>query len=248
MTDASVKDEAGSGVDDTPEDDVEMTFFEHLVELRGRLIKALAGILPGLGIAWYFKDTLTGWFSLPLKRANETETITSAQLIEWFLHPIDVEAAADTTVMAELYQTGLTDVFMVQLVMAAIVGLLIASPWVFWQLWAFISPGLYRREKRLAVPFMLVATFFFGLGVYFCFTLVLPLAYQTLLGMGGDIAPGLRVTDFITIDKYLTLTSKLMLGFGLTFLVPVVIAFMSLVGWSTGDSSRSSAAGGCSSR
>ena len=67
-------------------------------------------------------------------------------------------------------------------------------------------------------------------GVYFGYALVLPLAYQTFLGFGGQIAPGLRVEEMVTVDEYLTLTSKLMIAFGVTFEVPVIITFLSLAG------------------
>lgn len=223
----AAEDDAASDV--RPEDDVEMTFFEHLTELRTRLVRALIGILPGMGLAWFFKDTLLGWLSIPWKRAHLESDITTDQLFVWFLHPIDQEIAS-TAEDAVLHFTNPMDIFIVYLVMSAIVGLLLASPWVFWQVWGFIAPGLYRRERRLAVPFVLVSTLFFLGGVYFAYTLVLPLAYQTFLSFGGAIAPGLQVEEMVTVDEYLTLTSRLLIAFGVTFEVPVVVTFLSLAG------------------
>ena len=122
------------------------------------------------------------------------------------------------------------DPFIAYLVMSAVVGLMLASPWVFWQLWAFISPGLYRRERRLAVPFVMSSTVMFTVGVYFGFTLVLPLAYQIFLGYGGDVGEHIALTEMVTMSEYLSLTSRLLVAFGLTFEVPVIITFLSFAG------------------
>jgi len=214
--------------DDRPEDDVEMSFFEHLTELRNRLIRAIVGILPGIGVGWYFRETIFEWLAIPWNRAHQDEEISAERLWYWFTHPI-----GDRTLEIErvdLHYTGPMDPFIAYLVMAAIIGLILASPWVFWQVWGFISPGLYRREKRLAIPFVLSSTVMFTFGFYFGFTLVLPLAYQIFLGYGGEVGTAIRLTEMVTMERYLTLTSRLLIAFGLTFEVPVVITFLSFAG------------------
>ncbi len=215
--------------EDRPEDDVEMSFFDHLTELRNRLIKALVGILPGVIVGWVFRETIFEWLAIPWNRAHQDIEITPARLWFWFLHPIG-EPNMIAIERVPLHYTGPMDPFVAYLVMAAIVGLLLASPWVFWQLWGFIAPGLYRREKRLALPFVLSSTGMFTFGVYFGFTLVLPLAYQIFLDYGGDVGSHVVLTEMVTMDSYLTLTSQLLIAFGLTFEVPVVITFLSLAG------------------
>ena len=212
-----------------PEDDIEMTFFEHLIELRTRLVRALAGIVPGMIIAWIFKEKMLTWLAIPWHRAHSERDIGVDQLYQWMLNPFDLTLATDVE-ETTLHYTNPMDVFMAYLVMAAIAGLVLGAPWVFWQVWGFISPGLYRREKRLAFPFVGASTVMFSAGVYFGYALVLPLAYQTFLGFGGEIAPGMSVVDIVTVDEYLTLTSKLMIAFGVTFEVPVVVTFLSLAG------------------
>jgi sec-independent protein translocase protein TatC len=218
-----------------PEDDVEMTFFEHLAELRTRLIRALIGIVPGMALAWYFKERLLEYLAIPWNRAQSSRTgITAEQLAYWLTHPFDTSGDAAAVEPAALHFTNPMDPFIAYLVMAAVAGLILASPWVFWQMWGFISPGLYRREKRLAVPFVVVSTIFFAGGCYFGYALVLPLAYQTFMTFSGPISEQFTLQEMVTIDEYLTLTSRLLVAFGVTFEVPVVITFLSfakLVNW-----------------
>ena len=142
--------------DPRPEDDVEMGFFEHLAELRTRLIRALAGILPGVAVGWIFRETVFEWLAIPWNRAHADVDIDVARLWIWFTNPVS-DPTLTTVERVPLHYTGPMDPFVAYLVMAAIVGLLLASPWVFWQLWGFIAPGLYRREKRLALPLIALA-------------------------------------------------------------------------------------------
>ncbi|MBX3270444.1 MAG: twin-arginine translocase subunit TatC [Sandaracinaceae bacterium] len=215
--------------DPRPEDDVEMGFFEHLAELRTRLIRALVGILPGVAVGWIFRETVFEWLAIPWNRAHADVDIDVDRLWVWFTNPVS-DPTLTTVERVPLHYTGPMDPFVAYLVMAAIVGLLLASPWVFWQLWGFIAPGLYRREKRLALPFVLSSTVMFVFGVYFGFTLVLPLAYQIFLDYGGDVGTHIVLTEMVTMDRYLMLTSRLLIAFGLTFEVPVVITFLSFAG------------------
>ncbi|MFK7985087.1 MAG: twin-arginine translocase subunit TatC [Sandaracinaceae bacterium] len=212
-----------------PEDDVEMTFFEHLIELRTRLIRALLGIAPGMAVGWGFREVVFDWLAIPWNRAHQEQELSASTLWHWFTEPLSLGHGIEVT-RVPLHYTGPMDPFIAYLVMSAIVGLLLASPWVFWQLWAFISPGLYRKEKRLAIPFVMSSTVMFTIGVYFGFTLVLPLAYQIFLGYGGDVGSHIELTEMVTMERYLTLTSRLLVAFGVTFEVPVVITFLSLAG------------------
>jgi sec-independent protein translocase protein TatC len=191
-----------------PEDDVEMTFFEHLGELRNRLVKALAGLLPGLFIGWIFRIELFELLAAPFIHA-------------W--HTLGVPGAARLTV------TTTTEALVNFLMISGVMGLLVGSPWVFYQLWAFIAPGLYRREKRLAVPFMLASTVFFVGGVIFCYAIVLEPAFVTFLEYSKDL-PNIEIVENITISDYFEFAVRMMLAFGLTFEVPVIITFLSFAG------------------
>jgi len=212
-----------------PEDDVEMSFFDHLTELRNRLVRAVLGLFPFVGVGWFYRETIFAWLAVPWNRAHQHEAISAPRLLYWFTHPIG-DGSASEMEPVRLHFTGPMDPFVAYLVMAAIVGLVLASPWVFWQVWGFVSPGLYRREKRLALPFVISSTLMFTGGVYFGFTLVLPLAYQIFLGYAGHVGAHIVLTEMVTMDRYLTLTSRLLIAFGLTFEVPVVITFLSFAG------------------
>jgi len=206
-----------------------MSFFEHLTELRNRMMRALAGILPGVGVGWFFRETVFEWLGIPWNRAHQGVDISGRRLFFWFTHPIGDSTLGDVEPVP-LHYTGPMDPFVAYLVMAAIVGLILASPWVFWQVWGFIAPGLYRKEKRLAIPFVMTSTVMFSFGVYFGFTLVLPLAYSIFLDYGGAVGSHIVLTEMVTMERYLTLTSRLLIAFGLTFEVPVIITFLSFAG------------------
>lgn len=215
-----------------PEDDVEMGFFEHLAELRTRLVRAIVGILPFMGVAWYFRLEIFAWISIPYRRGHVTEDILDAgTLWGWLTTPIPEDLWAQSIPADQmLTATGPMDMFIVYLVMSAIIGLICASPWVFWQIYGFIAPGLYRREKRFVFPFIGSASVLFLAGVYFGYSLVLPLAYNFFLGLNQEA----HVNELVTVDKYLPLTAKLLLAFGVTFQVPVVVtilAFAGIVNW-----------------
>lgn len=230
MSQSQAENASESTDDPRPEDDVEMSFFEHLVELRTRLIRALIGIVPGVAIGWFYRETIFEWLAIPWNRAHAEETtISASRLWFWFTHPFGDNTLGEVE-RVPLHYTGPMDPFVAYLVMAAIIGLILASPWVFWQIWGFIAPGLYRREKRMAIPFVVAASAMFTFGVYFGFTLVLPLAYQIFLDYGGNVGSHIELTEMVTMNRYLMLTSRLLIAFGLTFVVPVVITFLSIAG------------------
>src|SRR5690348_5802661 len=110
-----------------PEDDVQMGFFEHIGELRKRLIRAMWGLIPGLAGAWLYKE----------------------QLLAWCAHPYAVAVRQLRLGEAALNFVSPFEGYMAYLQISLVVGLTVAAPWIAWQIWAFISPGLYRREKRL---------------------------------------------------------------------------------------------------
>ena len=200
--------EAGGG----PEDDVEMGFFEHLGELRVRLMRAVWGILPGVGAAWVFKEELLAFLLDPYKRAY----------------------AALGFGEPEIFFTSPTEFFLAYLKIALVVGLLAATPWVFWQIWAFISPGLYRREKFLALPFIFFSTLCFAGGAFFGYGVVFPLAFEFLLGMGTSLSEYITVKPTIMVGEYLTFATRMLLAFGVVFELPVVLTFLSaarIVNW-----------------
>ena len=187
-----------------PEDDVEMTFFDHLGELRNRLVKALIGVVPFVVLAWAYKEAIFEFLKRPLDIACERDPVCDEIVI---------------------HVPNPTDPIVGYMLIAVIVGLILAGPWIFYQMWMFIAPGLYRRERRLAIPFVLVSTLFFVGGSFFGYYLVLPPAFELFMSfLSEDIVP-----NFMLLD-YLELSTRLLLAFGVVFEVPVVITFLSFAG------------------
>jgi sec-independent protein translocase protein TatC len=192
-----------------PEEDEPMTVLEHLGELRSRLIKALLGLIPGMSIAWWYKEYLLDFLLVPLTQAWRQLGLGEPTI--HFSNPVDL--------------------FVAYMKIAVIVGFLISSPWVFYQVWAFIAPGLYKKERNYAIPFVFASTFFFAGGAFFGYRVVFPAGFETLLGMSGMLpSASIRVQPTIMLDEYMTFATRMLLAFGVVFEVPVVVSFLALAG------------------
>ena len=189
-----------------PESDVEMPFFGHLAELRTRLIRALLGLIPCVAIAWLFKEQLLGQALAPLTDAFEAHGF-----------PTEIHFANPAAKVMAFLKISL------------IAGLLLGSPWLFWQVWAFISPGLYRRERLMAIPFVLASTLCFAGGALFGHFLVFPLIFDTLINFGGEV-PGIDIRPTLMIGEVIDFVVRLLLAFGAVFEVPVVVVFLAVAG------------------
>ncbi len=189
--------------------DVPMTVWEHLTELRTRLIRALLGTIPGIAAAWILRERLLDFMVAPLAKAWVRLGLGEPTL--HFSNPVDP--------------------FVAYLRIAIVVGLIFTSPWIAYQVWAFISPGLYSREKAYAIPFALASAVFFAGGAFFGYAVVFPVGFESLLGMSGMLPSRLvKVAPTIMIDEYLSFATQMLLGFGVVFEVPVVVAFLALAG------------------
>ncbi|MCS6797503.1 MAG: twin-arginine translocase subunit TatC [Myxococcota bacterium] len=194
---------------DRPEDDVEMGFFDHLAELRRRLLRALVGMIPTVAVGWAYKEQIMQWLVAPLALAWRRLGMGTPSL--HFANPVDP--------------------FLAYLKVSLVAGLLLASPWIFWQLWAFVAPGLYRRERRLAVPFVLASTVCFAGGAIFGYVVVLPFGFETLLSFAGPLPDGAgSLQPTLMVDEYLGFAVKMLVAFGLSFEVPVVTTFLAAAG------------------
>ena len=187
-----------------PEHDGEQSFISHLVELRERLLKAVAAVLLVLVGLMPFANKLYGWLALPLiHHLPQGGTMIATEVASPFLTPLKL---------------------------AFFVALFIAIPFVLYQLWAFVAPGLYRHEKRLAVPILVSSVILFYVGCAFAYFLVLPAVFAFMTG----IAPaGVAVTP--DIGRYLDFVLMLFLAFGLCFEVPVVLVILVALGIVTPD-------------
>lgn len=129
-------------------------------------------------------------------------------IMHWFLAPLGGY---------KLHVTEVTGSFTAYIKVGLFSGLLLALPWVFYHAWAFISPGLYKRERRLTLALVGSATVLFLGGALFCYYLVLPWSLKFMIGFAGDL-----LSPIITVNSYLTFAGMLMLGFGAGFELPVV--------------------------
>jgi sec-independent protein translocase protein TatC len=214
MTAQSESDEELTHVD--PEDDVKMTIWEHLGELRKRLTRAALALLGGACVCWAIREQMLGWITMPYAtawRARFPELVKAGQ-------------------SPELQTLAPADAFVNYMQLALVGGVIIAAPIIFYQLWAFISPGLYSREKRYIVPFVLFSTTLFLSGIAFAFYVALPFSFPfffSLLGQVGGVS-GIVLTTKPTMEYYLDFAEHMLLAFGFVFELPLFIGFLALAG------------------
>lgn len=120
-----------------------------------------------------------------------------------------------------------TEPFFTYLKIGALAGLLVSMPVIFWQIWSFIAPGLYKNEKRYILPFVLASTLCFAVGAFFGYSFVFPMAFKVLIEFGTGSG---ELNAMLSMGSYLSLSSKLLLAFGLVFELPVVIFFLARLG------------------
>jgi sec-independent protein translocase protein TatC len=177
-----------------------MTLMEHLRELRSRIIKCLLAVLVGAMVMWFFYNPAFRWLADQLKRT----------------------CAVDQ--QCEIIQTNPLQGFSTRMTFAGYGGLALAMPVILWQLWRFIMPGLYPRERRLAWPFTISAVLLFVAGATVSLW-TLPKALEFLISVGGD-----NFAQFYTPDGYVSFTIKMMVAFGVGFEFPILLVFLQLAG------------------
>ncbi len=178
-----------------------MSFLAHLEELRMRIIKALMAVAVGFLACWYYADRIYAWVQRPI-----------------------VEALRHNGLEQKLVYLNPTEPFNMYLKVGFIAGLFVASPFILYQVWAFIAPGLYRHEKRYVMPFMVSTVFLFLAGGYFGYRVVYPAALDFLVGYGRQFQP------MITIGEYTDLFLTIIIGLGVIFEMPILVFFLSLMG------------------
>jgi sec-independent protein translocase protein TatC len=189
------------GGDDEEEQMAKMSFLEHLEELRQRIIRALLGVAVGFGLCFWLSIDILEHMGRPL----------FAVLTKMGQKPVFRFGAPG-------------DPFAVALQIAIYAGLFLASPYVMYQVWAFIAPGLYRREKKYAVPFVLVSSTLFILGGAFAYFIAFPYALEFLMNFGGAL-----FEPIINARDYLELFLAVVLGMALIFEAPILILLLALL-------------------
>ena len=189
--------------------DAEPRLIDHLVELRARLLRGIAGLLLVFVALLPFANRLYAWLAAPLL----AKLPAGGQLIA-------VEVASP---------------FFAPLKLAFFVAVVLAMPWLLYQAWAFVAPGLYAREKRLAVPLLASALALFYAGCAFAFFLVLPTVFAFL----AQVTPE-GVAMMTDINAYLDFVLVIFLAFGASFELPVALVILALLGWVTPQQLRES--------
>lgn len=175
-----------------------MTFIEHLIELRDCLKKAVLAVIVGMCLCWGLSDYIFEIIRKP---------------IQPFLQG------------GGLVFTGPMDKFLAHIRISLVCGVIVSCPFWLYQIWRFISPALYKNEKKIVSGFVIAGTLQFLLGSAFCYYVVFPGAFQFLMEFGGTVDK-----PMITISQYLDFFTQTILIFGFTFEVPVVISFLGMIG------------------
>jgi sec-independent protein translocase protein TatC len=181
------------------EDDRKLPFLGHLEELRSRLVASAIAVGIGFAICYIFAEQLFLILASPLK---------------------NVMPEGD-----HLIFTSLPEMFFTYLKVSFVTGVLLASPVVFYEMWMFIAPGLYRNEKKLVIPFVTISTFLFVGGSLFAYFIVFPFGFKFFIGFSSDLVKALP-----SVKQYFSFSIKLLFAFGLVFEMPVVIFFLAKLG------------------
>jgi len=193
---------ASSPVDDSAKEQMPaMGFLEHLEELRKRIVYSIVAIVACFAGCWFSAPRLVGVMQRPITDVLHKHGLPEKLV---YLNPIDP--------------------FNLYLKVAGVAGLFVASPFVLYQIWLFIAPGLYRNEKRYVMPFMLSSVALFLAGGYFGYRIVYPQALNFLIDFGKQFQP------MITIEEYTQLFVTIIVGLGVIFEMPILVFFLALMG------------------
>jgi len=182
-------------------DDSKMPLLDHLIELRSRLLWSFLALAIAFGISLYFARPIFGFLVQPLLASGQTKLIYTA-IFEAFFVEIKVAFFAATFFSFPVFAT---------------------------QLWRFVAPGLYNKEKRAFLPFLLATPVLFIIGASMAYFMAIPVALEYLLGFGGSVG-GVEQQALPSVDNYLNFVMKFIFGFGISFLLPVLLMLLERAG------------------
>jgi sec-independent protein translocase protein TatC len=182
-------------------DDSKMPLLDHLIELRSRLLWSFLALAIAFGISLYFARPIFGFLVQPLLASGQTKLIYTA-IFEAFFVEIKVAFFAATFFSFPVFAT---------------------------QLWRFVAPGLYSKEKRAFLPFLLATPVLFIIGASMAYFMAIPVALEYLLGFGGSVG-GVEQQALPSVDNYLNFVMKFIFGFGISFLLPVLLMLLERAG------------------
>jgi len=176
-------------------------FTEHLGELRDRLVRSFIAVAIGFVAAYFFKE----------------------KLFEILIAPLVIAMGENGN--AQMIFTGLPEAFFTYLKVALLTGIILATPVLFYEFWMFVSPGLYRAEKKYFLPIVFLSVFFFAVGASFGYFIVFPYGFKFFLGFATE-----TISAMPSMKEYLSFASKMLLAFGFVFELPLVLTFMARMG------------------
>lgn len=183
-------------------DDSQAPLLEHLIELRRRLLYCVAALVVTFAVSFYFSQKIFSFLVHPLAVAGQTKVI----------------------------YTEIFEAFFVQIKVAFFSALMLSFPVIANQLWQFVAPGLYRKEKRALLPFLLATPLLFLLGASLAYFVAIPTALHFLLSYQGDVGNGVTSLALPAISKYLDFIMQFLFAFGITFLLPVLLMLLERAG------------------
>ncbi|MCF8033056.1 MAG: twin-arginine translocase subunit TatC [Desulfarculaceae bacterium] len=176
-----------------------MPFLAHLEELRSRLVRSAIAVGVAFLGTYLFKEQLYQGLARPLKAAMPPD--------------------------AKLIYTAPAEAFFTYLKIALLAAIVVASPFIFYQFWRFIAPGLYDHERKAVWPFVLVSSVLFIVGAVFCYTMVFPYAFQFFMSFATD-----DIVPMLSLKSYLSFSATLLFAFGVIFEMPLVLVFLGRIG------------------
>jgi sec-independent protein translocase protein TatC len=185
-------------------DETQAPLLDHLIELRRRLVRCVLALAVAFGVCLYFADEIFALLVRPLAEAFPQGE-------------------------GKLIYTKLYEAFFVEIKVALFAAFLVSFPVIANQLWAFVAPGLYAREKKAFLPFLLATPVLFAAGASLAYFVVMPTAFRWLLGFQGE-AGGIPVEALPAMGEYLTMVMHFILAFGISFLLPVLLLLLNRAG------------------
>jgi sec-independent protein translocase protein TatC len=192
-------------------DDTQAPLLDHLIELRRRLLYCVLSLVLTFAVSFYFAQPIFGFLVQPLAAAGQNKVIF----------------------------TEIFEAFFVQIKVAFFSAMMLSFPVIANQLWQFVAPGLYRKEKKALLPFLLATPLLFLAGASLAYWVAIPTALHFLLSYQGDLGGGIQQEALPAVGKYLDFIMQFLFAFGITFLLPVLLMLLERAGIVTFEQLRS---------